>query len=108
MGKWLYTIGKGHVDSARKEWFMKILNYGSLNIDYTYDVEHFVRDGETISADRMEIFSGGKGLNQSVALSKSGVQVWHGGAVGSSDGEFLVDQLKEAGVHTELIQRISG
>lgn len=87
---------------------MKILNYGSLNIDYTYDVEHFVRDGETISADRMEIFSGGKGLNQSVALSKSGVQVWHGGAVGSSDGEFLVDQLKEAGVHTELIQRISG
>ena len=26
---------------------MKILNYGSLNIDYTYSVDHFVRGGET-------------------------------------------------------------
>ena len=28
---------------------MKILNYGSLNIDYTYSVDHFVRGGETMS-----------------------------------------------------------
>ena len=27
---------------------MKILNYGSLNIDYTYSVDHFVRGGETM------------------------------------------------------------
>ena len=24
---------------------MKILNFGSLNIDYTYSVDHFVRGG---------------------------------------------------------------
>ena len=30
---------------------MKILNYGSLNIDYTYSVDHFVR-GETMSSGR--------------------------------------------------------
>ena len=29
---------------------MKILNFGSLNIDYTYDVDHFVRGGETLSS----------------------------------------------------------
>ena len=49
---------------------MKILNYGSLNIDYTYSVDHFVRGGETLSSDSMNVFSGGKGLNQSIALSK--------------------------------------
>ena len=47
---------------------MKILNYGSLNIDYTYSVDHFVRGGETMSSEEMHVFSGGKGLNQSIAL----------------------------------------
>ena len=51
---------------------MKILNYGSLNIDYTYSVDHFVRGGETMSSEEMHVFSGGKGLNQSIALSKRG------------------------------------
>jgi ribokinase len=26
---------------------MKVLNYGSLNIDYVYEVDHFVKAGET-------------------------------------------------------------
>ena len=43
---------------------MKILNFGSLNIDYVYSVDHFVQKGETISSSQMNIFSGGKGLNQ--------------------------------------------
>ncbi len=45
---------------------MKIYNLGSLNIDYVYSVEHFVSAGETLSSDVMEIFPGGKGLNQSL------------------------------------------
>ena len=36
---------------------MKILNYGSLNIDYTYSVDHFVRGGETMSSEEMHVFS---------------------------------------------------
>ena len=40
---------------------MKILNFGSLNIDYTYQVEHIVRPGETISSQGLEIYPGGKG-----------------------------------------------
>lgn len=87
---------------------MKILNYGSLNIDYTYTVDHFVRGGETMSSEDMNIFSGGKGLNQSIALSKSGAEVWHAGAIGTGDGDFLIEQLKAAGVNTELISVLEG
>ena len=87
---------------------MKILNYGSLNIDYTYSVDHIVRGGETMSSEEMHVFSGGKGLNQSIALSKSGAEVWHAGAIGTGDGDFLIRQLKEAGVNTEYISVLDG
>lgn len=80
---------------------MKVLCFGSLNIDYTYRVGHFVRPGETLSADSMQVFPGGKGLNQSLALAKAGAQVYHAGAVGE-DGLFLLALLKEHGVDTSL------
>ena len=51
---------------------MKIYCLGSLNIDYVYSVDHFVRAGETLSSGNMAIFPGGKGLNQSVAVSREG------------------------------------
>lgn len=85
---------------------MKILNFGSLNIDYVYQMDHFVREGETISSDSLEIFCGGKGLNQSLALSKSGVKVWHAGAVGELDGEILTQQLEQFGIDTRNIKRV--
>ena len=47
---------------------MKVLNYGSLNVDYVYSVDHIIVGGETQHSSKMEIFSGGKGLNQSIAL----------------------------------------
>ena len=78
---------------------MKVLNFGSLNIDYVYDVENFVRKGETISSKGLNVFCGGKGLNQSVALARAGAKVYHAGMVGE-DGIFLVDLLKAAGVDT--------
>ena len=54
---------------------MKVLNFGSLNIDYTYQVEHIVNPKETISSLGLEVFPGGKGLNQSIALAKAGAEV---------------------------------
>lgn len=85
---------------------MKILNFGSLNIDYVYKVDHIVKKGETISSRALNLFSGGKGLNQSVALGRSGVKVYHAGAVGS-DGGFLLDILKDAGVDTTYVDILS-
>ena len=82
---------------------MKVLNFGSLNIDYVYKVEHIVKRGETLSSQMLNIYPGGKGLNQSVALGKAGIDVWHAGAVGE-DGTFLIELLKEAGVDTSYVK----
>ena len=37
---------------------MKVLCFGSLNIDYVYSVDHFVTKGETLSSTRLEVFTG--------------------------------------------------
>lgn len=82
---------------------MKILNFGSLNIDYVYGVSHFVEKGETISSDTLQVFAGGKGLNQSIALSRAGADVYHAGVIGT-DGRFLGEILCEAGVDTRYLK----
>lgn len=82
---------------------MRILNFGSLNIDYVYQVDHFVQQGETLSSSDMKIFSGGKGLNQSVAVGKAGADITHAGMIGK-DGMFLLDVLKDAHVNVDLIR----
>lgn len=81
---------------------MKVLCFGSLNIDYTYRVPHFVQKGETIAAEDMKVFCGGKGFNQAVALHGPGRRSCQAGAVGK-DGLFLLDSLKAAGVNTEFV-----
>ena len=83
---------------------MKVLNFGSLNIDFVYSLDHFVQKGETISSEALNIFSGGKGLNQSVALGRAGVSVFHAGAVGE-DGQFLLDLMEQAGVDTRFVKK---
>ena len=69
---------------------MKVLNFGSLNIDYVYSVDHIMREGETQACTKMERYCGGKGMNQSIALAKAGVGVFHAGMVGA-DGEWLLE-----------------
>lgn len=82
---------------------MKILNIGSLNIDYTYQLEHIVCPGETISSRQLEVFPGGKGLNQSIALARAGAKVYHAGKIGD-DGKFLLDVCVDSGVNTQYIE----
>lgn len=82
---------------------MKIYNIGSLNIDYVYRMDHFVQPGETLVPEELNIFPGGKGLNQSVALARAGARVIHGGAIGS-DGGFLKEILTASGVDASGIR----
>lgn len=104
---------------------MKILNFGSLNIDYVYAVEHFVRAGETISSASRDVLSGGKGLNQSVAFARAlcgdvagcdektrcsadsgrnaDIKIFHAGGIGKADGVFLKKMLTESGVNTVYV-----
>ena len=85
---------------------MKILNFGSCNIDFTYTLDHIVCEGETETSDKLEVFSGGKGLNQSVALARSGAEVFHAGCIGN-DGEFLLEILQNSGVNTTYLKQLS-
>jgi len=83
---------------------MKILNFGSMNIDYSYYVDHFVKPGETIGSTDLKISCGGKGLNQSIAMARAGAKVWHAGAVGEKDGKLLTDLLQENEVNIEYVE----
>ncbi len=82
----------------------KVLNFGSLNLDYVYSVDHFVQEGESLSSLERNTFCGGKGLNQSVALAKAGCNVFHAGAVGKSDSGILLDMLDSTGVNRDFIR----
>ena len=82
---------------------MKIINFGSLNIDKVCSVEEFVQPGETIMATGYSVYAGGKGLNQSVAAARAGAQVLHAGAVGS-DGLFLKEILADAGADDSCLR----
>ena len=86
---------------------MKVLCFGSLNIDYTYTVPHFVSRGETLAAQKLRLFAGGKGLNQSIALARAGLDVALAGAIGE-DGRFLLDELRAVGVDTRHIAVLPG
>lgn len=80
----------------------KILNFGSLNLDYVYAVPHFVSEGETLSSDSLTVNCGGKGLNQSIAAAKAGAQVFQAGKIGL-DGGILTDALNKYGVDTSFV-----
>ena len=81
---------------------MKVLNFGSLNLDYVYQVDRFVRPGETLAARSREVKCGGKGLNQSIALARAGARVSHAGCIGAG-GESLIALLEENGVNTDCV-----
>lgn len=83
---------------------MKVLNFGSLNIDMVYSVDHVVRPGETTASTELCCFCGGKGLNQSVALARAGAEVCHAGCVGA-DGGRLISLLRDNGVDTSLVTK---
>lgn len=86
---------------------MKALVFGSLNIDKVYSMANLPQQGETLYCNNYEIHVGGKGLNQSVSLKKSGSDVYMAGLTGT-DGKMLTDFLKKAGVNTDYIDITDG
>ena len=83
---------------------MKVLNFGSLNYDHVYEMDHFVEPKETQSSLSYIRNFGGKGLNQSIALAKAGMEVYHAGKVGS-DGQDFIDYLNKYGVNTAYLTK---
>ena len=66
---------------------MKVLNYGSLNIDHVYQVHQIVQPGQTI------------------ANAKAGCPVYHAGNI-SVDGQFLKKMLEDAGVDCTWLRTV--
>lgn len=83
---------------------MKILNFGSLNIDHVYQVPHFVTPGETLASTGYQKNAGGKGMNQSIALARAGAEVYHAGQIGA-DGLFLKEMLAADGVDVTWLKQ---
>ena len=81
---------------------MKILNFGSINKDFFYSVNDFVKPGETISSIKYNVKIGGKGLNQSVGISKAGQKIYHAGII-NKDDTFILDRLKKWNINCENI-----
>ena len=84
---------------------MAVYNLGSVNIDHVYRVPHLPEPGETLASTSFNSGLGGKGANQSIAVAKAGGQVFHIGAIGA-DGEWLADQMADAGVDTRYLSVI--
>ena len=85
----------------------KLVNLGSLCIDHVYQVPAFTGPGETVSSRTHAIFPGGKGLNQSIAAARAGIDVAHVGCVGE-DGVWLRDALAAEGVDVSGLRVVEG
>ena len=83
---------------------MRILCYGSLNIDMIFTVPHFVEAGETLSSSSMTRSAGGKGANQAVAAKRLGGDVDFVCKVGNDMfGKNSVAKYAEEGIGTDNI-----
>jgi ribokinase len=82
---------------------MAVINFGSINIDHVYQVDHFVQPGETISSTHYQQLLGGKGANQSIALAKAGTEVKHVGKIHEHDANFKQAMIKQ-GVDCKYVQ----
>ncbi|MFT6407422.1 MAG: ribokinase [Arenicella sp.] len=83
----------------------KILSFGSINIDYIYRVEHFVRPGETLASRSLDVALGGKGANQSVAIARAGGTVKHIGRASQSEA-WVFTYLQACGVDISNVERV--
>lgn len=79
-----------------------IIVIGSANVDLAIHSDRMPKLGETLVGSRFQVNAGGKGLNQAVAIAKSGGNVSFLGAIGTdNNGAFLLNSLKEYGVAFE-------
>ena len=80
-------------------------NSVSCFFGYFFYIRYIDTIGETETSNSMQVFPGGKGLNQSVALAKAGMEVYHAGCIGT-DGEMLTDVLESNGVDISNIKKV--
>jgi ribokinase len=83
----------------------KIAVIGSINMDMHLSLNKYPEIGETIFANNITYFPGGKGANQAVSVSNMNAGVYMIGKIGhDSFGEEIIQYLNSKGVNTENIK----
>ena len=82
---------------------MKVLCFGSANLDHVYKVDHFTAPGETQNCLEYAIKCGGKGVNQAIAMALAGNDTYFAGIIGN-DGNMLKDALVKKGVNIDYLK----
>ena len=86
---------------------MSVTVFGSINMDVVLHVERLPQPGETVSAQALAHFPGGKGGNQAVASARFGVPTRMIGAVGQDGhGAFLRGFLADCGIDVDAVAKV--
>lgn len=85
----------------------RILVFGSINMDHTYEVPHIVRPGETLSSTSYRTAWGGKGLNQAIALAKAGADTFLAAQISAGDRPGLADFCQPIGLDISRVYPVS-
>ena len=87
----------------------RIVVVGSINMDLVAEVARMPRPGETIVGSKVSHIPGGKGANQAVAASRTGVPTIMIGALGSDAfADTLLEFLGSERMDISLITRVEG
>lgn len=82
----------------------KIVVVGSSSIDLVLTTDRIPKPNETVMADKVENFFGGKGANQAVAASRLGAQVHFIGCVGKDTfGQQIIRNLSDEKINVNYI-----
>lgn len=85
----------------------KICVLGSINMDMVMGVDNIPKKGETVLANGLEYYPGGKGANQAVAAKRIGTDVTMLGSVGEDEhGKIMLDSLYEEGINIDHIREV--
>ena len=81
--------------------------FGSLNVDYVFQMDLLPQPGETLLASNLTVLPGGKGGNQALAAAKAGAGVRMIGAVGKDGlGNIALAGLSANGVDTSHVTKL--
>lgn len=85
---------------------MSVIVAGSLNLDSVVTLDRFPNPGETVPGKDINLYPGGKGLNQAVAVARAGSKVGMLGSLGNDTAaEILNKVLNDEHIDSEFIDR---
>lgn len=83
----------------------KVIIVGSSSIDLVLNAGHHPKENETLMAEKLEIFFGGKGANQAVAAARLGASVYFIGCVGMDPyGQQIMRNLVDEGINVGFVE----